>query len=139
MLNICQGLKRYCGRLAIAIAAIAFCLMAALAYYWNNVRSPDVARVALTEVARALDLYFQDCKDFPSIEQGLDALVVAPKAGQLCEAWAGPYLEGTSLLDPWGRRFIYERDGAYYILKSHGKDGKPDGDRANADISTLDH
>lgn len=126
--NVVLGVALFC-------IAVAVCGFGVFALFQSKHRAEREVRVGLAEVGKALDMYFQDCKDFPTLEQGLDALLVAPEMGPRCDTWSGPYFTGASLLDPWGRRFIYERDGAYYSLKSYGHDGAPGGAESNADIA----
>ena len=76
--------------------------------------------------------------DYPTTEQGLDALVNEP-AGT---SSAGSYRKGGYInkvpMDPWGRPFVYERPGDRsnkpYDLYSLGADGEQGGDEENADI-----
>lgn len=61
----------------------------------------------------ALESYEFDCRSFPSTEQGLQALVLAPAAdsetGTATSGWSGPYLNAKELpKDPWGGVFNYE-------------------------------
>ncbi len=72
--------------------------------------------------------------DYPSTEEGLKALVVAPEGKT---GWRGPYLDakgGRVPVDPWGHEFQYRYPGTKnteasstpYDLFSMGKDGKSD-------------
>jgi len=62
--------------------------------------------------AKALDLYYLDCKGFPTEEQGLQALMEEPAAseeGAGVKNWDGPYLEAPELPnDPWGNEYQYK-------------------------------
>jgi len=55
-----------------------------------------------------LEQYAVDCKDFPSTEQGLQALITAPADLSAGARWDGPYLTGDVPKDPWGNEYQYE-------------------------------
>lgn len=77
-------------------------------------------------IATALKLYQLDNTDFPSQEQGLDALLNKPKTDPLPPNWNGPYLERKPI-DPWARPYVYKIPGEHrpdYDLYSLGRDGK---------------
>lgn len=71
---------------------------------------------------KALDQYRLDVGRYPSTEQGLQALVVAPVDET---KWAGPYLRKGVPLDPWGRPYVYRSpvERGPYELFSAGRDG----------------
>ena len=97
----------------------------------------DVARLQLENIESALDLYRLDVGAYPSQEEGLRALVVAPGG---TDRWNGPYLKDKAVpLDPWDRGYIYQvpslHDGAY-DLSSLGQDGLAGGDGEAADITS---
>ncbi len=83
-----------------------------------------------TNIATALKLYDLDNGNFPTTEQGLDALLAKPSTSPVPENWNGPYIERKPL-DPWGRPYIYRAPGEHrpdYDLASLGKDGKESDD-----------
>jgi general secretion pathway protein G len=89
----------------------------------------EQARVAAAKadieanIATALKLYELDNGNFPSTEEGLNALLNKPSSSQ---NWNGPYLEKNPI-DPWGREYKYKYPGDHrqggYDLYSLGKDG----------------
>ncbi len=83
---------------------------------------------------RALDTYRLDVGHYPTTEQGLQALVVAP---QNEAKWNGPYLQKTVPSDPWGHPYQYKSPGEHgeFDLYSFGKDGQPGGTGEGADIT----
>jgi type II secretion system protein G len=89
--------------------------------------------VQVDAFAKGVERYREDCREYPSASDGLNALVVDPGV----EGWSGPYLRQDIPLDPWGRPYIYLRsaDLAPEIL-SYGADGKPGGEGFDADISS---
>jgi len=96
----------------------------------------STARIQISEISKALEMYSTDCKSYPSNDVGLQALLQAPAD---CKNWGpGQYLKKNVLTDPWNREFLYENTGQKYIIKSLGKDGKEGGEGVNADISSED-
>ena len=82
------------------------------------------AKIAMGDLATlktVLNLYRLDKGAYPTTEQGLDVLLVAPGSGR------EPYLE-KSALDPWKRKYLYRCPGTHrptsYDLFSAGADGK---------------
>jgi len=79
----------------------------------------------------ALALFELDCGQFPTGDQGLDALVTKPSTPPFSEKWNGPYIRGAVPRDPWGRPYVYRRPssrgGADYDLFSTGPDGAEGG------------
>src|SRR4051812_38426368 len=62
------------------------------------------AKIQISEIGKALDMYFTDCNQYPSTEEGLQALVQAPST---CSNWGpDPYLKKVQK-DPWNGDFIY--------------------------------
>jgi general secretion pathway protein G len=92
------------------------------------------AALQIEQLAAALDIYRLDIGQYPSTEQGLDALIHAP-AG--VSAWAGPYL-GKSVvrMDPWGFPYRYHSPGEHgpFDLSSLGADNAEGGDGENQDV-----
>lgn len=95
-----------------------------------------VARAQIEAFEKSLDTYRLDVGRYPTTEEGLTALLVAPPdAGA---RWNGPYLKKNVPLDPWGRAYQYRAPGnkGEYEIVSTGKDGQPGGNGENADISS---
>lgn len=86
-----------------------------------------IARADVTvNIATALKLYELDNGTFPTTAQGLRALITKPSNHPVPQNWNGPYIEGRSLTDPWGREYIYRyppSHGVDYDLYSLGRDG----------------
>lgn len=90
------------------------------------------AKIQISEYGKSLDMYFTDCNQYPSTEEGLNALVTAPSS---CSNWGpDPYQKKISK-DPWGGDYIYESTGQNYVLKSLGADHREGGTGENQDIS----
>lgn len=104
--------------------------------YFSQVGKSEVqvARAQIDSLEKALDQYRLDTRRYPSLEQGLIALVERPANEP---QWNGPYLRKSIPLDPWGRPYVYKTPGSKgeYDLLSYGKDGQPGGTGESADIT----
>lgn len=92
------------------------------------------ARAQIDALDKALQAYRLDMGHFPSSEQGLQVLVVAP-AGE--SRWRGPYLKGALPHDPWGMPYLYRVPGSTgqdFDLVSLGRDKVPGGSGDDADL-----
>ncbi len=100
------------------------------------------AKIQIESIETAIKLYRLDNGEYPSTEQGLEALVEPPTVGQLPKAWRkGGYLEkGKVPKDPWGNDYIYLCPGLHddFDLMSYGADGEPGGEDNNADINSWE-
>jgi general secretion pathway protein G len=100
------------------------------------------ARIQIKNFETALKMYKMDNGIYPSTDQGLSALVHPPLSGEIPENFReGGYLEKKSLpADPWNNPYVYISPGesSDYDIISQGADGKPGGDKYDADISNLD-
>jgi general secretion pathway protein G len=80
-----------------------------------------IAQGDLASLKTVLNLYRLDKGSYPTSEQGLDILKIAPGTGR------EPYLDKPAL-DPWQRKYIYHCPGTHrpssYDLFSVGADGK---------------
>lgn len=93
-----------------------------------------VARAQIDALDKSLDQFRLDNGHYPSMEDGLTALVTRPAS----EArWDGPYLKKSVPQDPWGHHYIYRIPGEHgeYELLSYGKDGQQGGEGEAADIT----
>ena len=100
------------------------------------------AKVQIQSLETALQLYKLDTGNYPTTEQGLQALVEAPATGELAKSWReGGYLEkGQVPKDPWGNEYIYLSPGtrADFDIISYGADGVAGGEGKNEDINNWD-
>ena len=107
--------------------------------------NPDKARVVKAKndvqaIKGALDLYRLDNFNYPSTDQGLQALVSKPGGSPEAKNWKqGGYLDNLPK-DPWGNEYQYLSPGvnADVDVFSYGADGRPGGDGANADIGNWE-
>ncbi len=99
------------------------------------------ARTQIANLSIALDTYFMDTMQYPSEEQGIEALWVKPVMEPVPEKWEGPYLQKQVLKDPWNNDYEYTvpgPNGLPYGIRSLGKDGLPGGEAAASDISSWE-
>ncbi|MBJ6726630.1 type II secretion system major pseudopilin GspG [Geomesophilobacter sediminis] len=98
------------------------------------------AKVQIRNFETALKLYKLDNGNYPTTEQGLQALVTKPTTGQIPAKYKdGGYLETKDVpKDPWGNDYKYIAPGEHgdYDLFSFGADGARGGDGKNADIES---
>jgi len=97
----------------------------------------------LSALDRALESYYRDHDFYPTMEQGLGALVSPPQQMRSSgKDPAGGYLESIPV-DPWGRSYLYMeeqwgRTKGSFVITTLGADGVEGGGGRNADIqSTL--
>ena len=94
----------------------------------------DTARIQLSALASALELYLLDNGSYPPPQVGLGALVRAPAGAT---RWQGPYLKKPDgLIDPWGRPYQYRvpgRNGPYEIF-TLGRDNAAGGTGEDQDL-----
>jgi len=90
----------------------------------------EQAKVAIAKadieanLATPLKLYELDNGNFPTTNQGLDALLNEPTTSPLPSNWNGPYVEKEPI-DPWGNPYLYKSPGSNrmdYDLSSTGSD-----------------
>jgi general secretion pathway protein G len=95
-----------------------------------------VAKAQIEAFEKSLDTYRLDVGRYPTAEEGLNALLVAPASAGA--KWNGPYLKKGIPPDPWGHPYLYRSPGAKaeYEIVSLGKDGQPGGEGENADITS---
>lgn len=108
---------------------------------------PDEARVVaarqdIASLMQALKLYKLDNGQYPTTEQGLNALVEPPAVGALAKKWrTGGYLEkGRVPKDPWDNDFVYISPGLHgdFDLISYGPDNQSGGEGNDADVNNWE-
>jgi general secretion pathway protein G len=86
----------------------------------------QTAKVQITNVVSALELFRVDVGRYPTQQEGLAAVVTAPSTAV---GWNGPYLQKSSALnDPWGQPYLYRNPGKHgeidvYTLGSDKAEG----------------
>lgn len=88
----------------------------------------------------ALQTMRLDISRWPTEQEGLSLLVSAPADDRTARTWAGPYLDDSVPLDPWGNPYRYSPAASAsqpYTLYSLGADGQPGGEGFDADVGHL--
>lgn len=107
----------------IIIGALAAMVLPRFAGRGEKARIEAAKADIQANIATGLKLYELDNGDYPSTEEGLNALFNKPASAS---GWSGPYLERKPI-DPWGREYKYKSPGEHrasdYDLYSLGRDG----------------
>lgn len=144
----------------VVITVIAILAGLVTPMVFRNVGDAKVAaaRAQIETFGLALDTYYLHNDQYPTTEQGLQALVTAPVVPSFQPSavpsfprsnvppsprnWRGPYLKKGIPPDPWGNPYQYLSPGtanpASYDLQSYGRDGKPGGIGDDADLSSWE-
>ena len=96
------------------------------------------AKIEIDQIGQTLDLFKLELGRYPTTQEGLQALVVAPPG---LPNWAGPYWKKSTVpKDPWGHEYKYASPGTHgaYDITSLGADGVEGGDGPNKDITNWD-
>lgn len=96
------------------------------------------ARQDISSILQALKLYRLDSSRYPTVTQGLEALVTKPSTEPVPVNWKS-YLDRMPK-DPWGKPYLYLNPGARGEIDvfSLGADGQPGGAGPDADIGSWD-
>lgn len=127
----------------LIVMAIVLILTAAVGF--SSIKQIEKARIVTAKsqietFSLALDSYYMDVGEYPTAEQGLEALFSKP-ISLSDNKWDGPYLSKAVPKDPWGNDYQYyipSENGLPYGIASLGKDGMEGGDGKNADIKSWE-
>lgn len=104
---------------------------------------PDDARVAKAEqdirvLEQQLEMYRMDNFNYPTTDQGLEALVREPSGSPQPKNWR-QYMDRIPK-DPWGNEYQYVQPGEHgdFDIYSLGADGREGGEGTNADIGNWE-
>ncbi len=105
----------------------------------NIIGRPDEARVTaarsdIQQISNALELYRLDNGQYPSSDQGLDALVEEPAGYPEARNWSPDGYLKRLPVDPWGEPYLYFSEDRSIEVYSFGVDRKEGGEGVNADI-----
>ena len=105
----------------------------------NLLGRPDQARITAAQsdirsLANALDIYRLDNFQYPSTDQGLEALAAKPTGFPEPKGYNPDGYIRKLPTDPWGSPYVYERTPEGFSLFSVGGDGAEGGEGLNADI-----
>lgn len=92
------------------------------------------AKADVQTLSSALQNYNMKNHTYPSTQQGLEALVTQPSGEPAAKNWS-QYVQKLPN-DPWDRPYQYLSPGQHgdYDVYTLGKDGRPGGEGADADI-----
>jgi len=96
------------------------------------------AALQIHDLGATLDLYRLEIGNYPSTDQGLEALVKAP--GNVPD-WNGPYLKKHDVpKDPWGNEYHYRSPGEKgpFEIWSLGADNREGGDGEDKDVTSWE-
>ena len=94
----------------------------------------SAARTDIQQIGTALELYRLDNGNYPSTDQGLDALVNQPSGYPEPRRWNPEgYLKSVPD-DPWGEPYLYYEEDRTIEVYSFGADRKEGGEGIDADI-----
>jgi general secretion pathway protein G len=106
---------------------------------------PDKARIVkakmqIESISAALKEYKLDNGDYPTTEQGLQALVEKPSIGKIPDKYPEKGYFPKVPKDPWQNEYLYISPGEHddFDLISYGADGEEGGEGKNADIQSWD-
>jgi general secretion pathway protein G len=109
----------------------------------NVVRRTDEAKVSaartdISTLENLLTQYRLDNGQYPTSEQGLQALFTQPSTPPLPRNWKGPYSTKPIKNDPWGNPYQYQLNGETVQITSLGADGAAGGSGYATDITNHD-
>jgi general secretion pathway protein G len=128
------------------LICMAIILILTAAVGFSAIKKLDQARIVtarnqIETFCIALDSYYLDCGEYPTQEQGLEALWKKSSGGVSDSNWDGPYLQKDIPLDPWENQYEYMRpgyNGLPYGIRCFGKDGMEGGEGNDADITSWE-
>uniref|UniRef100_Q07N86 Type II secretion system core protein G n=1 Tax=Rhodopseudomonas palustris (strain BisA53) TaxID=316055 RepID=Q07N86_RHOP5 len=123
----------------VVLAIIGLIVGIAAPRVFNQLAGAKVraAKVQIESLKSALDLFFLDVGRYPTVSEGLGALIARPSNSAI---WNGPYIKSAAVPhDPWNHEYIYHspgRDGRPYDIVSLGADGRDGGADNAADVTS---
>ncbi len=98
------------------------------------------ARMQIESLSTALKKYKLDHGDYPTTEQGLQALVEQPSIGKIPQKYPEKGYLPKIPKDPWGNDYIYISPGEHddFDIVSYGADGEEGGEDKNEDIQSWE-
>ena len=120
----------------LAILGLIIAIAAPRVIGYFEASKAKAAKIQISNLSAALDLYRLSNGAYPAEQAGLKALVEKPEAAT---SWDGPYLNrADGINDPWGRPYLYKLPGAHgpYDIVSLGADGKEGGTGDDQDLGT---
>ena len=105
----------------------------------NIIGRPDEARVTaaradIEAIGNALELYRLDNGDYPSTDQGLEALVTQPTGCPEPRRWNSEGYLKKLPIDPWDEPYLYFSEDRTFEVYSLGSDRQEGGEGVDADL-----
>lgn len=98
------------------------------------------AKTQINSFKQLLEDFRRYCGNYPTTNQGLDALVAKPTGAPDCPNYpASAFIQGGKVPnDPWGHPYSYESpdEGRTYVITSFGKDGREAGEGFDKDLKS---
>jgi general secretion pathway protein G len=95
----------------------------------------QTAKIQVDALSGAIDAFALDIGRPPTASEGMQALLAKPAD---LPSWDGPYIKkSASLVDPWGRPYLYRNPGIHggdYDVYTLGSDSKEGGEGDAADV-----
>lgn len=120
----------------LAIMGMLAAIIAPQVIKYLGTSRTQTAKVQINNVMSALELFRLDVGRYPTQQEGLESLVVAPSTAA---NWNGPYLKKDSALkDPWGVPYIYQNPGQHGEVDVYtlGQDKAPGGTGEAQDVGS---
>ena len=98
------------------------------------------ARLQIESISTALKKYKLDHGDYPTTEQGLQALVEKPSIGKIPKNYPEKGYIPKVPIDPWDNDYIYISPGEHgdFDIICYGADGEEGGEGKDADIQSWE-
>jgi general secretion pathway protein G len=102
----------------------------------------ETTKLQMGKLRQQLTQYVLDNNNYPSTEQGLQALVTQPTSDPAPANYPnGGYVRANDIKDAWGRPFVYTypgQNGDEPDIMSYGADGTEGGTGYDADIKSWE-
>jgi len=98
------------------------------------------AQMQIESISAALKEYKLDSGDYPTTEQGLEALVEKPSIGKIPRKYPEKGYLAKIPKDPWGNDYVYISPGEHgdFDLISYGADGEEGSEGKDADVQSWE-
>jgi general secretion pathway protein G len=98
------------------------------------------AQMQIESISAALKEYKLDNGDYPTTEQGLEALVEKPSIGKIPKKYPEKGYLSKIPKDPWDNDYVYISPGEHgdFDLISYGADGEEGGEGKDADVRSWE-
>jgi len=98
------------------------------------------AKMQIESISAALKEYKLDNGDYPTTEQGLEALVEKPSIGKVPQKYPEKGYFPKIPKDPWGNDYVYISPGEHgdFDLISYGADGEEGGEGKDEDVRSWE-